>query len=126
MSYKVVISYVVTSVVLGVLTIPIALILKIFYKGIRLSHDAIPYLQLLLFSAIVGAVIGFTVSLLGNKNINSWLEFSICLLICLAFTTILSINFTSSLEGIWVWFSISGLILGSIIFFIQKLVFKII
>jgi hypothetical protein len=124
MNYKLISSYVIASIILDALTIPIAFLLNIFVGGIRLSSSPIDYLKVGLESALAGAVIGLIISLLGNERINGWIQVGVCLLTCLIFANLLTIKFESSLEGVWVWFSILGLIFGLLVFFVQKLIYK--
>jgi hypothetical protein len=125
MNYKPIISSVVATIALSMLLMLVALLLKIFVNGIILSQNPIAYLKWIVFFAAVGFVIGLLLLILRNRNIGSWGELSICLAVCLIFTMVVSINFESSFEGTWVWFSIAGLLLGLLVFLARKIVLKV-
>jgi hypothetical protein len=125
MNYKIITSSVIATIVLSILAILIAVLLKIFVNGINLAHSPIAYFKLILYAAVVGFIIGMLLFLIRNNHVNGWVELSICLVVCLISMVLLSSNFTSSLEGTWIWFSLTGLLFGLLVFLSRRLVLKL-
>jgi hypothetical protein len=126
MKYKIIFSYILSTLSLSLLTILLVLLLKLLGKGISIETTFSGFLKMFLFSVLVGLTIGIALILLGNKNENSWREILVSATICGGFLALFSVNFTSSLEGVWIWFLSIGIVYGVLVFLFKRMIFRLI
>jgi hypothetical protein len=119
---KLTIGYTLASMIVGITFILAMWLLAKFDHHIRVSVDIMPYFKVLLSFALLGLIISFLLLILRKWASQWWAELLICLVIRSAAIGMVSLTVQTSMEGIWVLFTLAGLLIGLMVFGIYRVI----
>jgi len=119
---KLTIGYTVASMTVGIIFILVVWLLAKFDHHMLMSVDVMPYVKVLLSFALLGLVVGILLLIFRKWARRWWGELLICMVICSAAIGMVSIMVQTSMEGIWVLFTLAGLLIGMMVFGIFRVI----
>jgi len=122
MKLKIAIGYMISSIVFACLVYLLSFFLKDIINGLNLSKDLNEYIKALLYFTCAGLVIGILAGIIKIVSTNSFFELLICLFVSATFLFFCSLNLKSSFEGVSIWFIGFGVVMGIVIFLINRIV----
>jgi hypothetical protein len=125
MSYKILTSYILSAIAAGSFLICIFLLWQHYSSQLSLSNDRNSWIMYALSWILLGLINGLAINALKSITSSAFFELLTCIIICAIALSVYVSKMQTVLEGLEVWSAGMGVIVGVILFFVKKIILKL-